>query len=464
VSAAALLSGLPLVLVSPPALATPTTAAHSPGVDARSRVDPLFPKIGHPGYDALHYDVRLGFTPTTKSIVATTTVRARAKGRQSSIALDLEGLSVQRVLVNGRKATFTRNGTTLVVRPARAVRGTFTARIDYRGVPVTHIDPDGSKDGWIPTKDGATALNEPVGSMTWFPNNNTPRDKATFTFAITAPSGLKVASNGLLASRHRRGTQTTWTWRQPDQMATYLALVSIGNYDMYHSTMRLSSGRTLPIWSFVDPGLGTLAEQRKLIPTIIRFQERHFGRYPFRSAGIVVKPIDVGYALETQNRPFFDRTPDTSTLVHELAHQWYGDSVTPKTWGDIWLNEGFATDAEHVWDAAHGGPTTAETFQSIYDKNAADSDLWRPPPVGFKDPADLFGAPVYERGALTLEALREKVRSRTMDKILRRWAQSRRGTSVTTHQFIVLAEQVSGQDLRAFFRTWLKVAKRPQGY
>ena len=129
-------------------------------------------------------------------------------------------------------------------------------------------------------------------------------------------------------------------------MATYLAMISIGEYDVYRSTMTTTTGRKLPLWSFIEPALGSQAAARALVPRAIRFSERRYGPYPFDSAGIVIKNIGVGYALETQTRPVFDGPTDNSTIIHEFAHQWFGDSVTPRDWGDIWLNEGFATYAE----------------------------------------------------------------------------------------------------------------------
>jgi len=303
-----------------------------------------------------------------------------------------------------------------------------------------------------------------VGASTWIPNNNTPRDKATFTLHVTVPQALAVAANGDLAHRSTHHGRTTWTWRQSRRMATYLAMISIGRYDVYHSTMTTTTGRRLPVWSFVEPKYGSLAAERALIPEIVRFEERKFGRYPFTSVGIVVKDLGVGYALETQNRPVFDGAPDTSTMVHELAHQWYGDSVTPRSWEDIWLNEGFASFAEDLWAAAHGGPTTQQAFDQTYAANPASSQLWRPAPASFDDPADLFGDPVYTRGGMTLQALRAEVGSRDFFEILQRWAARRRGTSVTTRQFVALAERVSGRDLTGLFRTWLYTTGKPVGY
>jgi aminopeptidase N len=247
-------------------------------------------------------------------------------------------------------------------------------------------------------------------------------------------------------------------------MATYLSMISIGKYDVYHSTMTTTSGRKLPIWSFIEPKLGSLSAERKLIPSIVRFEERRFGAYPFTSVGIVVKDLGVGYALETQNRPVFDGTPDTLTLVHEIAHQWYGDSVTPRDWGDIWLNEGFATYAESLWTAAHKGPSTKAQFQQTYRDNPASSKLWKPAPAALKRPADLFSNPVYDRGGMTLEALRERVGKKEFFRILQRWAAREKYRSVSTADFIALSERISGANLGLFFHTWLYVAKRPAGY
>ncbi|MEP7089252.1 MAG: M1 family metallopeptidase [Nocardioidaceae bacterium] len=438
--------------------------AGQPAPGGESVGDSLFPTIGNTGYHALHYDVRLGYFAAGKRIVAASTMTARATRPLSSFSLDLEGLTVSSAVVDGRAATFSRHDDKLVVTPRRPVSGRFTTVVRYAGTPVTHTDPDGASDGWVPTRDGATVVSEPVGAATWFPDNNTPRDKATFSMRITVPSTLAVAANGDLVSRRRHGARTTWRWEQTRPMATYLAMISIGRYHVYHSTMRTTSGRRLPVWSFVQAKYGSLAAQRRLIPRIVRFEERRFGRYPFTSVGIVVKDLGVGYALETQNRPVFDGVPDTSTLVHELAHQWYGDSVTPRSWEDIWLNEGFASYAEDLWAAAHGGPSTQAAFQERYDSHPAGDALWSPAPARFSDPADLFGAPVYVRGGMTLQALRARIGTPDFLAVLHRWAATERGRSTDTSAFIALAERVSGRHLGGLFHRWLYVAKKPVGY
>jgi aminopeptidase N len=146
------------------------------------------------------------------------------------------------------------------------------------------------------------------------------------------------------------------------------------------------------------------------------------------------------------------------TNVHEFAHQWYGNSVTLTDWSDIWLNEGFAAYAEWLWDAAHGGLSTAEQFQNAYDD---PQTVWSPAPANLEDPADLFGQQSYLRGAMTLEALRQMIGSQDFFVILREWAQQNEYGNVSTVDFIALSEHVSGQDLDAFFQAWLYVAERP---
>ena len=455
----------PSPVAAPPSVAAASsvdTGRTAPGVGGQRSSDSLFPRQGNGGYDVRHYAIDLRYR-ANGSITATTTVRAQAERALSRFSLDLEGLKVDRVVVDGRSARFRRTGTKLVVTPARAVRGRFVTAVTYSGTPVPHIDPDGSKEGWFTTPDGATALNQPVGAMTWYPNNNTPRDKATFDLTFTVPKALEVASNGVLRSRRTSGSTSTWSWRQAEPMAPYLSMVSIGNYDVHRSTLTTRDGRRLPVWSFVQPSLGSLTELRALIPAITRFQERRYGRYPFSSAGIVVADLGVGYALETQTRPVFDGVPDTATLVHEIAHQWYGNSVTPEDWGDIWLNEGFASYAEWQWDAAHGGPSTAAAFDATYD-DPENTDLWSPAPAALTDPADLFSPGVYDRGGLALEALRQRVGSRDFTTILRRWADEHRYGTVRTSQFVALSEQVSGQNLGAFFSVWLYQPTKPTGY
>ncbi len=177
----------------------------------------------------------------------------------------------------------------------------------------------------------------------------------------------------------------------------------------------------------------------------------------------MVDDATVGYALETQNRPFYPRAASDDLLVHEMAHQWFGNSVTIEDWHDLWLAEGFATYAEWLWDSAHGGRTPAEHFADLYAEPAS-SDLWSPAPTEFTDPAELFGRPVYDRGAMTLQVLRERIGSEDFSELLRTWAARHRHGSVRTPDLVALAEEVSGEELSGLFRTWLEQDGKPSGY
>jgi aminopeptidase N len=453
---------VPLVVL---ALMAGVTAAATapPDAERAGRPDTLFPRQGHPGYDVRHYDVRLDYAPGTNRLEARTTVRATTRQRLRSFQLDLVGMRVSSVRVDGRPARFRRTFERLVVVPRRPVTGRFTTTVTYAGKPREIVDADGSTEGWVRTGDGAIALGEPVGTMAWIPSDNTPGDKARYRFKITVPKGVQAAANGDLMSRVDRGASTTWTWRVRDRMATYLAMVAVGRFAVYRSSTRSVTGRRIPIWSFVDPTTGTSAAARTALPKVLRFQERLFGPYPVTSAGLVVDAVAVGYALETQNRPFYPDSVDSATLVHESAHQWFGNSVTLRDWHDIWMPEGFATYAEWLWIGAHGGRTPAQHFDDLYD-TPASSGLWHPAPTEFTDAADLFGEPVYNRGAMTLQALRERIGSPDFFRLLKRWAARYRQGNAGSRELVALAERVSGEQLDQLFADWLELDGRPAGY
>jgi aminopeptidase N len=151
--------------------------------------------------------------------------------------------------------------------------------------------------------------------------------------------------------------------------------------------------------------------------------------------------------------------PDESTVAHELAHQWFGDKVTPRLWKDIWLNEGFATYAEWLWGESTGGPSPQQQFDQAYATPAGD-ELWSVLP-GDPGPADMFATAVYQRGAMTLQVLRTTIGDDAFGKVLRQWAGRDRDRPVSTDDFRALAEQVSGKDLDALFRTWLYTPGKP---
>jgi aminopeptidase N len=457
------------------AAAAPAGAAtFTPGAPGAG--DPFFPLAGNGGYDVGNYSLRLDFEPQNNALDARAVISARATQDLSRFDLDLRGLHVGKVTVDGTAAGFTRDGQELVITPAAGIRKGrgFEVAVANDGHPNPVIDPDKSKDGWIPTDDGAFVVNEPQGSPSWYPANDTPKDKATYDFAITVPEGRTAIANGLLLGTTDNGATTTWRWRASDPTAPYLATATSGIFETRFGT--LPSG--LPEYSAVDPQtrqFGSkdpnpqLAWQRLAFtgPAVALFTEL-YGAYPFESVGGVVDwAPNVFYSLESQTRPMYWVIPSELTVVHEVAHMWFGDSLTPELWPDIWLNEGFATWSEWIWSERNGGKSAAQSFDELYatpEDSAAGQDLWFPAPAALPGPAEMFHTPVYDRGAMTLQALREKVGDDAFFAILRTWYAENRNGNVTTADFIALVERVSGQQLDRFFDVWLYEEGKPDSW
>ncbi|NUP66039.1 MAG: M1 family metallopeptidase [Nonomuraea sp.] len=422
--------------------------------------DPYFPGQGNGGYDAGHYDLALDYDPSSNFLTGVASVSARATQALSRFDLDLvSSLSVRSVTVDGIAAAFAQSGSELVVTPAAGLASgrAFSVVVRYDGRPTHVLDPDGSRDGWVRTSDGVFNANEPQGAMTWYPGNHHMTDKATYRFAVTVPSTRVAVANGDLVSRASGGGRTTYVWEAREPMASYLATVSIGKFQL--SDVKVGNFRVI---TAVDPKLADKATNfaNRHAPVLDYFTTL-FGPYPFSSTGgIVDHEPNVGYALETQTRPIYPVVPSESLLAHELAHQWFGDSVTPTLWRDIWLNEGFATYAEWLWLEKIGSRTVQTSFDGVYAK-PADDDFWQTPPADPGDAAGLFHDPVYDRGAATLHVLRRTVGDAVFFTILRTWANEHKYGNADTAAFIALSERVSGRQLDALFDAWLFQPGKP---
>ncbi|MFF9666317.1 M1 family metallopeptidase [Streptomyces althioticus] len=429
--------------------------------------DPYFPQAGNGGYDVTHYDLALAYDPDARRLTGTATVDARATEDLTALNLDLQGLDVDAVTVDGAGARFGRDGQEVTVRPRHALDrdAHFRIVVRYSGRPETVTDPDGSEEGWLRTADGALALGQPVGSMAWFPGNHHPSDKATYTVSVTVPKDLRAVSNGEPAGEETKDGLTTYRWHTPEPMASYLATVAIGRYDVH----RGETAGGLPLFTAVDPEqAGASRAAVKLLPEVVEWAERRFGPYPFSSAGAVVeRPGDAGYALETQNRPVFAGAPDTALLVHEIAHQWYGDSVTPRTWRDMWLNEGFATYAQWLWEEDHGGGSAQSTFDRLYSGSyfpdaGTNAALWSFPPTDPPDAAHISATPVYWRGAMVLHMVRRTAGDEAFGRLLRGWAAEHRHSHASTDDFTAYVEkEVPGKDFSRVWEEWLYGEGRP---
>jgi aminopeptidase N len=441
-----------------------------PVVGADSIGDPYFPGAGNGGYDVTGYDIQIRYDPPTDRLEGQTTITARATQDLSRFNLDLR-LPATAVAVNEQSAGIRQEGAELQVTPAAPVRAgaPMTVRVDYAGVPSSVPGKLSADLPWTRTADGAVAAGEPDVAAWWYPSNDHPSDKATVAVTATVPSGVEAISNGaLLGGPEPAGPGwEKWRWQASAPMATYLAFVAIGQYDIVRRDTP-----TGPYLAAYAQGLDLQVAQAarasvEQTPEIIGFLSGIFGPYPFdQLGGVVPDAPTMGFALEAQTRPVYGPVfwgggdEDITVVMHELAHQWVGDSVAVSRWSDIWLNEGFATYAEWLYSERNGGLSAQQTAEENYALRPADSDYWRIPP-GNPGAADVLAGAVYTRGAMALQALRVKVGDEDFFTALRTWATERRGGNGSVQDFLAVIERVSGEQVDDVAQTWLFSPTRP---
>ncbi|WP_307785472.1 M1 family metallopeptidase [Microbacterium hibisci] len=438
---------------------------YAPGADGAG--DPYFPLAGNGGYDVQHYDLDLDYTlpapapaPLEGQLTGVATIDLIATADLDRFNLDLRGLTVSSVVVDGKSMAFAHEGDELVVSPRPKLKAGQAASVvvSYGGTTTRPVDIEGELYGWVTTRDGAMVVSEPDGSSTWFPVSDHPTDKATYTFEITVPEGSVAVANGLLEGSETADGKTTWRWNAPDLMAAYLATATVGNFRLQQYT----APNGTPIIDAIDvtrqpnqyANLARTAEMLTLF-------EGLYGDYPFVSYGAIVDNDSVGYALETQTRSFFSGSAGLGTVAHELAHQWMGNQVSPGRWADIWLNEGWATYSEWLWTEHNGGLTAQARFDAVM--TSASQAPWNTV-LADPGPTGLFGTPVYTRGAALLHALRVKIGDDAFFDVAKEWVARFSGGTATTADFIALSEEISRQDLTSFFDVWAYQPPKPTSW
>jgi aminopeptidase N len=432
----------------------PATAGAA-GVD-----DPYYPQLGNGGYDVEHYDLALTWLPEANRIEGVTTIEAQATQDLSSFNLDLlAGLDVDEITIDDEAADAERQDDHEITVTPESELGkgdTFTAVVTYGGTsrPVEGLLP--GLGGWVTDGREVYVASEPDGAAGIFPSNDHPSDKASYTMAITAPADLVVVANGTAGETGddaEAGTKT-WHFDQPEPMASYLLQIAMGNFTIDEST----SPDGVPIRNVYDNDVPRAGVPHEQTGEIIDYYAETFGPYPFGVYGALVVDDPLGFALETQTLVLFPGEIDRETVAHELAHQWFGDDVSPATWRDIWLNEGFATYASWMW-------LDAGTGQDIEDRvrreaqNTAELLL---PPADPGGPETLFDGSVYYRGALTLHVLRHSMGDDKFVELLQAWVERYGGRSATTADFEALAGELSGEDLTPLFDAWLRSDELPR--
>ncbi|MEU1056358.1 M1 family metallopeptidase [Streptomyces sp. NPDC005876] len=434
--------------------------------------DRLFPHLGNPGYDVAAY--HLAFTYSGDNSVplrAVTTIDARTTADLDRVNLDFAHGTVDSVEVDGEPADFTTADEDLVVTPRDGLDEGERTRITVRHTS-DPVHPDGHEGGWVRTADGLALANQADAAHLVFPCNDHPSDKAWFTIRVTAPDGHTVVANGLPAGRDRTGGATTWTYRVRHPMATELAQISIGR----STVLRRGGPHGLPVRDVVPTRhRAALEPWLKKTPGQIAWMENKVGRYPFETYGVLMADADTGFELETQTLSLFERELFAepahpgwyidSIMVHELSHQWFGDSVSPRTWSDLWLNEGHATWYEALYAEETAGKPLVERMKAAYGA----SDRWRAaggPPAAPKAPepgrkTSIFRPNVYDGAALVLYALRQEIGRPAFERLERAWVTRHRDGTAATADFVRLAADIAGRDLRGFFHAWLYAEKTP---
>jgi hypothetical protein len=498
----------PTTPTTPSTPTTPTTPADptvfTPG--ARSAGDSLFPTIGNGGYDATHYDLDLRYTISSKLLRGTTTVTAQATQNLSEYSFDLTAWNgVTGVTVDGRPAKYAvdYDSQKLVVTPPAGIKAgtTFETAVTYGGIQQAYIDPDGSSEGFVPsTTYGAIVVSEPVGAMGFFPNNNVPFDKATFTTRMTVPYGWNVVASGVLKDKTDTGTAasdlSTYVWDDTDPTSTYLYQLAIGKYDL-SSPDPAAPTKTAPTSGPLSPSIlnpsvpyytaidstftnktsilgrlngtaaGTAFGQNGTVGALDYFADYYGVRYPFSAMGGIVPRQSVGYSLETQGKPTYATStsatnagPSVSTVAHENGHMYFGDGVTLTQWKDIWLNEGMTEFSTWLYSAnVTVPPVTLDSRYAQYYTANTSASFWTVPPANPPTAADIFDTnAMYNRGATTMLQVRAVLGEPTFRAMMKTWLTDHLYGNVTTEQFIALVKATDparADRWTEFFRQWL---------
>ncbi|MDX2540961.1 M1 family metallopeptidase [Streptomyces sp. WI04-05B] len=421
--------------------------------------DPYFPANGDARYRVHRYELALDYRPGPNRLAGTARINAIA-GRSSlaEFQLNLGEFKIGRVRVDGKAAHYTHRGGRLRVRPAKPLRtgAAFTVEVHWAGNPKPVNSPWG-EIGWEELEDGALVASQPIGAPSWYPCNDRPADKASYQISITTPSAYSVVAGGRLLTRTTKASTTTWVYEQSAPTSSYLVGLSIGKYQ----TVLLG-----------DPGLGGVPQHghipAELLPEFSRdfarqpammelFQEL-FGPYPFGEYAVVVTEEELDVPVEAQGLSLFganhvDGARSSERLVaHELAHQWFGNSVSIADWRHIWLNEGFAKYAEWLWSERSGG-RSAQQHAAVAHRLLSG----RPQDLRLADPGRklMFDDRLYQRGGLAVHAVRCALGDEAFFRMLRGWAGLHRGGSVSTGTFTAYAGRFAAEPLDELFAAWL---------
>lgn len=425
-------------------------------------IDPYVPGHGDHSFDVDHYVLELGYNVESNHLSGRAVLTATALEDLDRFELDLYHLRVSKVTVDGAApAKYSHHKSRLVVRPRTKIAegDSFTVVVAYSGSPRPMPGLDGDA-GWEELADGVIVASQPHGAPSWFPCNDRPSNKATYRIDVTAPSGYLVVANGELERRARRASSEVWTYVESSPMTTYLATVQIGRYESAEVSGAVPVRTVFPAGTRAA-SVDAFSRQSDMLD----FFSTVFGPYPFSSYTAVITEDELEIPLEAQGLSVFGSNFATHEwqhqrlIAHELAHQWFGNSVTLAHWRDIWLHEGFACYAEWLWSQESGGPSTDDCAEEYWQKlDQLPQDLV----LGDPGPDLMFDDRVYKRGALLLHALRLTVGDESFFGLLRAWTTRYATGSVTTEEFVAVAAELCGASVGSLFDTWLRDVTLPE--
>jgi aminopeptidase N len=437
--------------------------------------DPYAPELGNAGYDVQHYRLALAIDPSTAQITGTVAISATSTlDRLGRISLDLVGYHVDEVLASGSPAAFYRAPTKLYVDLLHPVDAgdPFSVTVRYRGQiearPSHWRRPDVRLGLNLVEEEGRgqlVARNQPDGARNWLPCNDHPLDKATYGIEVSVPRPLVAVSNGELVAQSEDAGWITYSWAMDVPMATYVLGLAIGQYQQVETAPAGSVAVTHYLFpSDLERGRQALAST----PEMMRFLSDCLGPYPFATYGYVEVTPDIGLETQTMvalSQQILQQADLPEYMIHEHAHHWFGNSVTPASWGDIWLNEGFATYFQYLWltrDASAAGCAFSEPDTAWLESvRTLVVEANEPAPLARPEPAKLLGINSYYKGAWLLHMLRLEIGDEAFFTLLRRYYARFAGGNARTDDFRAIAEEVTGRDLAPFFGQWLDRTGHP---
>lgn len=449
-----------------PPITTPQAPSSGSTAGAPGVGDSYFPDAGNGGYDVTQYQIAIDWDAAAQSMRSTTTFSGRATQQLDSFYYDL-ALRTDRVSVNDQPATFEQQGfqNVLVTPTTPLAAGTdFRVTVDYSGKPGDLRL--GQVSGWWTTNAEWTAAGEPDVAAWWFPSNDHPSDPALMDVTVRVPAGMEAISVGRLESRDTGNEQDfdTWHWVARQPMATFLNFVSIGQYELREGT----DGGIPYVYAVTEqltPEQRSAAFTQLLTSTAkVRTLESMFGPYPFSEIGGVVPAHPLVFdGLENQTRPVYaarailDPAYAPELLAHELAHMWFGDHVTVREWNDIFNSEAYAAWAQWGFIERTGGQSANAAMNDAYDRFAGRASFWR---ITMIDPGEdhLFDV-VYQRGPMTLQALRNVIGDDAFFKLARDWNQN--PSSRSLENWMATAQSETPIDLGPFFQAWIYSPRAP---